>query len=56
MTGYLSCPLGINYISRIDPAQEKKVVELTCKVSSFWTMLATKSQKAAEDSQNKEKN
>ena len=38
------------------PRKKKKVVELTCKVSSFWTMLATKSQKAAEDSQNKEKN
>ena len=50
MTGYPSCPRGI---ALIDPAQEKKVEERSYKVRNFWTMLATESQKAAEDSPKK---
>lgn len=39
-----------------DPAQEKKCVERTYRVRNSWTISATKSQIAAEDSENKRKN
>ena len=45
-----SCPLRT---ARVNPAPEKKCVEQNYKVRNIWTISATKSHKAAEDSQNK---
>ena len=36
------------------PRKKKRCVEQTCKVLNFWTISAMKSQKAAEDNENKE--
>ena len=43
-------------MGQLYPAQEKKFVKRTFKVCNYWTMLATNSQEAVEDSRNKEKN
>ena len=48
----LSCLLGI---TNFDPAHEKHCVERTYKFRKFCIMSVMKSQKAAENSQNKEK-